>query len=253
MAVRSKTVPYLLRTRERWGDGYAERAEPGDWRPTVDEMSNVQKMVHLTARWVDDDRDERARRLFDEGRETYRQTLQDELNRWGCGGRQALAPAVGAELSAIRERVDWAAESVKNTYNLELAKEIVRVGEETPTANRHVYAHRLYYREDSWDGRYWQERDLMIAQTETMAMVNAALADFYARNGDLLQPEANVLPIAAVCPICQEMVDGNPWRSVDAVYNKFDFPPHPNCPHRPVPAVAGRLANDQCALLWAGE
>jgi hypothetical protein len=163
-----------------------ERATPADWAKLVQEMSDVQQLVHLTGRMTVFDNQELGNRLFAEARETYRQTLSREAMRLGCKG-STVPLAAGPELSALRGRADWAAGSVGGTYNLNLAKEIFRIYDETPTANRHVYAHRLYYAPNAWDKRYWADKSTEISQVETMTSVNAATADFYARNGDIAE------------------------------------------------------------------
>jgi len=213
-------------------------------------MSPVQRLVHLTARWTGDDQKRLADKLFAEGRETYRQTLQTQLNAVGCSGTKAVSPSVGPELKAIRDRANFAGDTVGNTYNVEMAREIIRIGQEVPTANRHVYASRLFYR-GGWDGRYWQAKNVQIAQVETMTMVNAATADFWSRNGDLLEGQAVVRPYAAVCPICIEAVGGNPYKSVDEVYNLYELPVHFGCPHFADPQPK-KLNPRECKLLWAG-
>lgn len=227
-------------------------ATESDWRPLIGQMSQVQKMVHLAARMDRQSRKEYERRLFEEGRETYRQTLQDELHRWGCPEQIALAPEKGPELKAIKDRAVWAARSISDTYNLFLARAILAIGEETPTANRHVYAHRLYG-SSGWDSEYWRVKARLVAEIETMTMVNAGLADFYDRNGDLLTPEAEVIPLVAVCSICKAMVAGNPHKTIQAVYARYDIPPHPGCPHRPQVVADRKLKRDECQRLWAGR
>lgn len=244
-------TPALMLSKDKWSLAYPSRATEADWRQLVDEMSDVQKLVHLTARMQDADVTEIGDRLFKEGREAYREGLNAEIRRWGCTDR-AIVPTAGPELSAIRERADFAAESITGTYNFNLAKEILRIGEDTPKANRNVYAFRLFKAGDSWDKLYWDRKKTEVAQVETMTMINASTADFYARNGDLLQPEANVIPQLAVCPICQAMIDGNPWPSVDEVYRQFDVPPHLNCPHYVEAVATRRLSLDECRQLWVG-
>lgn len=251
---RTEYVPALSQWRPRWGNVYEERATPAQWKKLVQGMSKVQKTVHLAGRWVADDRKELAGRLFREGRETYRQSLQNEVNRLGCGGHKALVPAAGPELKALRERADWAAGSVGGTYNLNLARAILHIGETTPTANRHVYAHRLFYGQDAWDKKYWDAKSVEISQVETMTSVNAGVADFYARNGDIIMPKAVVRPYVAVCPICIEMVAGNPYDSVDEVFRQWELPAHINCPHFCDVLVEGRrLTRDECSRLWVGQ
>lgn len=250
-----KYEPYLWRTMHFWSAVYEEmgqRASEADWKALVATMTRVQKLVHLASRWTGDDRGELERRIFDEGRITYRDTMQQQLNKWGCAGQRAVVPSTGAELTALKDRAKFAAESVTNTYNLNLARAIIQIGEVTPTANRNTYGFRLFYQPGGWDAKYWEDKSDEVAKTESMTMVNAAIADFYDRNGDLLVPTANILPIAAVCPICQNFVKGNPYRSVQDIYRRFVIPPHPNCPHRAV-VHAKRLRPQECRLLWAGS
>lgn len=252
MAIDLAVVPYLVRTRELWDSSYEERATESQWKSVVAKMTDVQKKVHLAGRRDKLDQKDLADRLFRESRETYKQTLQDELNKWGCSGQKAVTPDKGRELSAIRERADWAAESIANTYNFELAKEIVRIGQDTPTANRNVYAYRLYYSKASWDGAYWKEKATQVSQIETMTTVNAATADFYARNGDRLAPTANIVPFQAVCPICQELVANNPYKTPDEAYNASVLPVHVGCVHRVEVVPPERLSQSECKSLWAG-
>lgn len=247
-----RVAPHLWLTRPTWESVYPDeaRAKPSDWQKVVGGMTRVQKLVHLTARWIGDDQAALSKRLFDQGRETYKQGLQSELNKWGCPTVKAVAPAVGSELSAVRERADWAAESVTNTYNLKMAQRIVEIGVEAPKANRHVYAYQLFHG-TGWDADYWTAKSQQVAEIESMTMVNAATADFYARNGDIVQGDAFILPTAAVCDICKELVDRSPFRSADEVYRQYDLPVHVNCPHF-VDVRAKRLTQQECRMLWAG-
>lgn len=245
--------PYLARNAKALQSVYTDRATPADWQSLVSVLRPVQKLVHLTGRWVDDDIENLETRLFNELRITYRDGLQQELNKWGCAGVSAVIPAAGAELSAIRDRVRFAANSVGNTYNLELAREIIRIGEDTPTANRHTYAFRLYNRQGSWDSAYWVAKAEQIAQIETMTVVNAAVADFYSRNGDLLQPQAIVVPFTAAESVCAQIVSENPYRTVDTLYSRWTLPVHIGCPHRAEVRSDKRLDSETCRMLWAGE
>jgi hypothetical protein len=229
----------------------SQRASEADWRPLVDSMTDVQKLVHLGGRMDQSDRDEFQKRRFDEGRETWKQALQVEVDKWGCAGTKALPPSSGQELSDIKARTDFAADSVTGTYNLNLAREIIRIGQDAPRANRHVYAYRLF-RLGGWDQGYWASKSIEVAQNESMVHINAAIEAFYARNGDLLQPAANVVPFTAAESECQAIVDGNPYDSVATIYQKFTLPVHPNCPHTAQVIAGKRLSPNVCRELWAG-
>lgn len=246
------TLPYLLRMRLAWDTQYNDRATPEDWKPVVSGMSKVQKVVHLAGRVDSVGQKEIADRLFKSARETYRQTIQDELNKAGCAGQKTIVPRAGRELSALRERANWAASSIANTYNLKLANEIIRIGNDTPSANRNTYAYRLFNNSDSWDKRYWAEKAQEVAEVESMTTINAGIADFYERNKGLVEvSEAFVVPFVAQCPICQEIVSHNPFRSVEAVYNQYNLPVHIGCPHS-VDVHTKKVSASQCKELWVG-
>ena len=223
-------VPFLARIKNiKDKTGLIEsRADSGDWQPLVDEMTSVQADVFLTGQMSYADRNAYEDRLVEQGIETYKQTLQEEAWALGCVDSDA-APPDGAELDSIHDRAQFAAGSVTGTYNLNLAKEIIAIGEATPTANMNTYNYRLFKTPDSWDDRYWQEKNLEVAQVETMTIVNAAKSDFYSRNRDKTNPSAVVRPYFAVCEVCQEMVGGNPYRTVTEIYEQFEIPPHPGC------------------------
>lgn len=229
-----------------------QRATEADWQAYVATLTDVQKLVHLSARMDQQARDEFRKRRFDEARQVWKQTLQKELDKWGCAGTKALPPSHGQELNDIADRADFSADSVTNTYNLELAKAIRRIGEEVPTANRYVYAYRLFYSPGGWDHGYWLEKSVQVGQIETMTHINAAVEAFYMRNGDLLEPEANVIPMETVCDICKEIVAGNPYKDVDTVYRMYDLPAHMGCPHVAQAVANKRLNPMTCRELWAG-
>lgn len=247
-----EVAPYLALTRPWWGETGGLRRTTAEWQALLDDMSPVQSLVHMAGRMGADDQERIADQIFDSARTAYRDAIQEEINKWGCAGLSAVVPEAGPELSALRARADWAAESIVGTYNYELAREIVAIGKQVPTANRHVYAYRLFYMEGSWDGGYWQDKATEVAQIETMTAINAAIADFYFRN-DLEPQMVMIEPQVAVCDICKAMVDGNPWDSVEEVNRLFVFQPHPGCPHH-LDVVSGgqRLSPQQCFDLWVG-
>jgi hypothetical protein len=254
MNLKTKVIegfePALMLTRP-WWDVAAQRKTQSDVNGVVDGLTSVQRLVHLAGRLTSDDRNELADRLFNDGRQAYRDALQNELSKWGCHGSQAFVPDTGPELTAIRDRADWAAQSVTHTYNYELANAITAVGNEVPTANRHTYAFRLFYQDSSWDKGYWEDKSTQVAQIEMMTVINAAVADFYARN--TLEPASVVItPYFAVCPICKDMVDGNPYDSVDDVVRQYVIPPHVGCPHHITTTASERLTPRQCETVWAG-
>jgi hypothetical protein len=245
MATARIKAPALLWHRARWAAQYPAHARQAP------DLSDVQDLVHLAGRLTADEEKQIADRLFDQSCQVYQAALQEEVNKVGCSGTMAVVPSEGPELSALRERADWAAATVVRTYNDQLAKAIWQIGEDTPTANRHVYASRLFYAGDSWDDGYWQLKAVQISQVETMTTISAASADFY-QNNDIPTEAALVVPYESVCAICADIVQGNPYRSADDVFRHYLLPAHLGCPHYVETVPQERLTNDECRDLWAG-
>jgi hypothetical protein len=227
----------------------AVRRGEEDWRKLVDEMSDVQKLVHLAYRKTADDEEEWADDIFKNNRKTYTDTLDEEAAAWGCHPPPASLTR-GPILKAIHDEADESGRSIVGTFNYDLALEIRRIGRETPTANRHVYAYRL---------RTWvQERDRwklpQITTIETFKTVNRAQDDFY-RFNDLPQEGAEVVPYVTpnMCPICAEYVAGNPYPSMQELLRQCQLPAHPHCPHYGRVIPARRLTRQECRELWLGE
>jgi hypothetical protein len=225
----------------------AVRYGEDDWRELLDEMSDVEKLVHLAHRWTADDEELWADRLFRNNRKTYTDALDEEAAAWGCYPPPASLTR-GPILKAIREEADESGRSIVGTFNYDLALAIRRIRRETPTANRHVYAYRLR----AWMQERARWKKPQIGMIETFKTVNRAQDDFY-RFNDLPQEGAEVVPFSTVCEICAEYVAGNPYRSMQELLRRCRLPAHHNCPHYGRVIPARRLTRQECRELWMGE
>lgn len=221
--------------------------EPAIVRVTPSFDDDTQEAVYEKLALTDDDVSRISDEIFEEARETYRQALDVELNRWGCVSEKAVLPEDSDEVLSIRLRADWAAQSIVTTYNTELAKEIVRFGEGKEGLPQSAYMMHL----KGWDSLYWQTKVFDVALMETLTVDSAALVDFYRHNDDL-EPRVVVLPLEAVCELCQELIDGNPYLSVFSVFRVSPIPAHVRCVHWMEPAPDRALDVDECSLLWVG-
>ena len=224
-----------------------EVREPRDWHSIFDGMSEVQKKVHLLFRRTEENVEEWREKLLRESRETYEETLREEVRSIGCGDPGPLYLGAGRELRGLNDRAKFASTSIVNTWNWDLANKIVAIRNETPTANRWVYAYRI----QQWEPQHWAAKGQEIAMTETGWAVNRAKQDFY-RHNDVDLEGAEVRPYRTACPVCASYVAGNPYKSMDDGYRKTQLPAHPKCPHY-LEAVAKKLTADDCKSLWLGE
>jgi len=220
----------------------------------VSQMSDVQRRVWDDAKLGAADAAAWADQLAESNGDIVDSTLQDLAVRHGCRANQV---DVGGRVTETVERAaaDSAA-SIVNTYNYDLARAILQIGEATPTANYRTYRTRLlgdtpnsiYAGLDNWGSQAGTRKMVQIATTETNTAINMITQQFYRRNSEL-DGQAFLLPLTAACPICQAGVDGNPYRSVRAVYQAGPWPAHPECVH--YPKVQTAQAGD-CSEMWLG-
>ncbi|MFH1567740.1 MAG: hypothetical protein ABIL09_07040 [Gemmatimonadota bacterium] len=223
--------------------------EPRDWKALIEGMTDVQRLVHLGFRW--DPLDEQVWRndLLRDNRQTYEETLREEVRTLGCGDPGHVQIGAGPELKGIAKHADRYGKGIVNTYNYDLARAIMQIGAETPTANRHVYAYRL----QQWGQMREQRKTVEIGETESSWAVNQAKADFHRLNNlSEAMTGAEVRPFNTQCPVCAEYVAGNPYDSVSDAYNKVSLPAHPRCPHHIEAIMSRKLTPDECQELWLG-
>lgn len=216
---------------------------PRDWRAVVDGMTDVQKLVHLAARW--DAFDEEATRgsLLRAMRRHYDDELTIQAGRIGCPGRRGQVRN-GPILTELNNVCIGHAASIVNTYNYDLAIAIRHIGVETPTANRHVYASRL----QAWEAARAKWKGPQIEMMTDGFARSKAQQDFYDYNGH--GGTATLEPRIAVCPICQGWIDRG---EVPLRVAENEPPPyHVACPHIWV-TRPDQWAKENCPLLWMGE
>ena len=219
----------------------------GDWHGLVNQMTPVQRLVHLAWRQVDADIKQWRDQLFGVVREAYAETIRQEIAAIGCPPPARVVVREGAELRAIAQHAQKIAEGVVNTFNYDLAAEILSIGEDYKQANRNVYTSRLY----KWESARAKYKYAQISGTETSWGINSAKEAFHSYNA-ALRAQAEVVPKDTKCPICAGYVARNPYRSMADLYRQCQLPAHPNCPHHGVAIMDRALSRDECRELWKG-
>jgi len=214
-----------------------------DWRSLVDGMSDVQKLVHLAARYDDVDMERIRTELLSMRRRAYNDELGIQAQHVGCAGRVGRL-GNGDILSRLNDDSKRDALSIANTYNYFLAVEIIRAGQANPRGNRFYYARAVR----DWTPTYWQHKDPVIVTTTDKTARAAALQDFYRYNASSLGT-AKLEPRTAVCPVCLGWIARGIVPLRVALNNPGPW--HPGCPHvwdtRP-----DKVAKDECPNLWMG-
>jgi hypothetical protein len=217
-------------------------SELRDWRPRVDDLTDVQKLVHLAARMDEYDIDAIRTDLLRARRQAFEDELRIQAARVGCPNRSAHL-ANGPILHAIAEESERDAAGIANTYNYELAGQLEAIRQDTPRANRHVYARRV----SAWADKRNVDKSSVIAQwTEGTARARA-LSEFVTHNGGF--GSARLEPLTAVCPVCEGWIRRGEVPLRTAANNPPPY--HPRCPH--VWATSpDKVAKEECPLLWMG-
>lgn len=213
-----------------------------EWTTIVNDMSPVQKLVHLAMRYTAEDSERIRAELVRARKRAYEDELTMQAARVGCPGRRGSLQG-GQSLTQLNDMSKADAESIMSSYNYDLAGAVSNIAAETPSANRNTYAKRL----DAWDNKRNGWKISQIAQYAEGSARSLAQQDFYRLNS--IQGMAELRPVSAVCPVCKGWVARGKVKMEVALNNPPPY--HPNCPHlfRTDP---GRVPPDECRLLWMG-
>lgn len=216
---------------------------PRNWEAVTGGLTDVQKLVHLAMRGTFLDEDRIRGQLTKARRRFYEQELTIQARRVGCPRRSGMLTA-GPALSELNDMSITDAASIVNTYNYDLAVAILAIASEVPTANRHVYAHRL----QGWEANRLKWKAQQINQYSEGTARAKAQADFVQMNR--IEGYAILEPKAAVCPVCQGWIARGRVPMETAMRNPPPY--HPNCPHQ-WSTRPDQASDEECRLLWMGE
>ena len=214
-----------------------------DWQSRVEDLANVGKLVHLAMRMTQEDVDRIKGELTKRRRLAYEDELTIQAGRVGCAGRRGSLTS-GPSLPQLSDLSQRDAQSIVSTYNYDLSLAIEHIRQETPTANRHVYAHRL----SKWETKRAAWKPGQIEQYTSGTARSLAQKDFYQFND--VQGYAVLQPTEAVCPVCQGWVKRGEVPLPEAQNNPPPY--HVNCPHI-WQTSPNKVPKQECLNLWMGQ
>lgn len=208
-------------------------------KPTIDDLSNVQRLVHLGMRadsvYVDAIRADLTRARL----RAYNDEIGIQARRAGCSGQGTLTS--GPVLTELDSLSKEDAAAYARQYNDDLTKAIIKIGTDTPRANRNVYAAKL----TAWEGERSQSKASLLAQwTENTARILAQ--EHFVKNNNL-DGFAHLEPTEASCDVCQGWVNRGIVPLKVALNNPGVW--HYGCPHL---WVTEPEKVDDCTELWTG-
>lgn len=221
------------------------RRTPEEWQALLAELSPFQRRIFRAAMRTAEDAGALAQRLYERAVWVYEQTLLAEAGRFGYYAAQ-VSLTNEEILALIEQETEESAAGIVHTYNYDLARAILRIGQEHDEEDPSLYA-RLLFGAGGWWARRRAWKDVQIGTWETWRRINQALGDFYERN-ELPISLAEVVPYDAVCPVCRMLVAGNPYTPGQVVSVARQLPAHVNCPHYVRTIPAGKVKGP----LWLG-
>ncbi len=189
----------------------------------VDYPSPVQALIGQLFGFSPQDEAKLADQLFEESVDDYAATLVGEAQMAGYPVSFVSVKDVQV-LDRLRQRAEFAAQSIARTYNEELKRQIVRIAEDNPRANRRAYARQL----EDWDKGRMQRKVEEVAVTEQGWAMHEAKRDFAANNPGLTGI-ARVMPEVASEPICEQLLGLGEMPLEDGL--RLSLPAHPHCVH----------------------
>lgn len=210
-------------------------------KPTIDDLSNVQRLVRLAMQYdsvqVDSVRGELTRARL----QAYNDEIGIQARRAGCSGQGTLT--AGPALTQLNDLSKEDAAAYARQYNDDLTKAILKIGTDTPRANRNVYAARLR----EWEGARAEAKAGPLAQWVENTARSLGFEHFVKNNG--LEGTAHLEPFEASCPVCAGVIARGeiPLKLAANLLPPF----HPNCPHYMVSDPVKIEAGD-CAEIWTG-
>jgi len=178
-------------------------------RATVDDLSDVGRMVYLAFMKTDADAGALGDDLFEKGRRTAEEALLQEAHKVGCSVL-SVHLTTGELLSWVRDRSDWSGRKVCDTYNRDLINAIAKIIAEVPTANRWVVAYRL----QGWEAARQGWKAPQIQTTEAFEIDHYARMRFYEMNA--VEDPKFYFGYSLQCELCQRIAAKNPHTRAEA-------------------------------------
>jgi hypothetical protein len=209
-------------------------------RVTFEDLSDAGRRVYLMFMKTEADVQSLGDDLFQDGRRTAEEALLQEAHAVGCS-TLSVHLTTGPLLSFVRERADWAASSICDTYNRDLINAIWGIIQDVPTANRWVIAYRLR----AWEAARQGWKKPQIENTESFIIANEAKLLFYEYN-KVTEPDA-WFGYSLICAVCQDIAAKNPYTLAEA--ERIGLP-HIGCKDQ-WHIKPGEMVS--CDELWLGE
>lgn len=190
--------------------------------PTERELSRLQRIMRLAYEMQSEDEAALAAQIERQRARAWMNALEEEARKVGVRAR-ANAPRF-EDLQYLRDLSRRDADSIVNTYNRDLEKQIRALFTENRRGNRQFYSSRL----EAWYQKRaaWKDRQI--------ALMNEKTARYYAqqRFRDMNLIGKGTYMFAGPAPVCDDCIDEFAAGEVEQQHvDEHPAPLHPNCPH----------------------
>jgi len=209
--------------------------------PTLDALSNVQRLIHLAMRSDSVHQDVIRAELTKARSRAYNDELSIQARRAGCARSGEME--TGPTLTELNEMSKADAESFAKSYNDDLTKAILQIGIDVPRANRHTYAARLR----EWEGARAEAKSGPLAMWTEASARSLAFEQWHKNNK--VEGTAHLEPEDAVCPVCAGWLARGEISLNLAAGNPPPY--HQNCPHF-FQSSPEKIDLADCGEIWMG-
>lgn len=202
-------------------------------------MSQLTQVIALFYRMTDDDAAALRDMLLEQRKRVWATALRDQARRYGCN-RTPNAPS-GDDLAELKRLSLRDAESVAQTWNRDVERQIEKLYAENPRGNRTYYAARM----EQWviERDAWKQPQIALnTELVTYEFARAQFREFNGIRGAFIFDGGP--------PVCETCVRYYALGEVDYKFIRdHNAPVHVNCPHywREV-----RREKIDCADMWLG-
>lgn len=203
-------------------------------------MSDLTRIIALLYKMTDEDQQRLTTDLINIRVVMWQTALESEARRYG--ERIDANPPSGEDYAELRRMSERDAQSIVNTYNREVERQVERLFKENPRGNRHYYASNM----EKWAARRTRYKQAQIALNTDVSTTELARRRFYEESFN-----ASRYIFTGPAPTCRDCSRRFGAGVVEKAYTeKYPTPRHISCPHSWTPVNPSRKRTD--GRLWRG-
>lgn len=203
-------------------------------------MSDLIRIMALLYRMNAADIQTLSQELLDARKRAWQSALAEEVRAFGCQ-KTPRAPS-GRDLNELKAMSLEDAQSIAQTWNRDIERQLEQIYQTNPRANRHTYIKRMR----EWEAKRAAWKNAQIALNTTQQTHNYARSRFFQENG----LRGSYYIMTGPTPVCRECTQIMAMGILpEAFVQRKPCPRHVNCTHQYSLVTRPQIACDE---LWVG-